>query len=187
LTLTVPTLPRMTLVEILACTGRSIEGPQRSAAGSRVAPTGRGPLGLCALTWRVAAHFCGPALRQKQPICRYFLRWRDPDSNGGHHDFQGLAAGDAWSGKSWKSGGLSSRRAGPMPADQRCFVRRWDFVRPAKSQSAAVRCRSSLARRSGIPSMLRPRTRKCAPKGQRVSVRQRRNVRVDPGIPAGGG
>ncbi len=25
------------------------------------------------------------------PICRYFPRWRDPDSNRGHHDFQPAA------------------------------------------------------------------------------------------------
>jgi hypothetical protein len=25
----------------------------------------------------------------KVPVCRHFVRWRDPDSNRGHHDFQG--------------------------------------------------------------------------------------------------
>ena len=73
-------------------------GTTSSTAVQRAAPTGRGPLGLrlglCALPWRVVAHFCGPPLRQKYPICRYFLRWRDPDSNRGHHDFQQLLAHD---------------------------------------------------------------------------------------------
>jgi hypothetical protein len=29
-----------------------------------------------------------PTQATKQPICRHFSEWRDPDSNRGHHDFQ---------------------------------------------------------------------------------------------------
>jgi hypothetical protein len=50
-------------------------------------------LGLCVPSWRVVAHFVRRPRDRIYPICRYFLRWRDPDSNRGHQDFQGVASG----------------------------------------------------------------------------------------------
>jgi hypothetical protein len=51
-------------------------------------------LGLRATLWRVAATIAGLRGLWKSPISRHFLRWRDPDSNRGHHDFQQLLAPD---------------------------------------------------------------------------------------------
>ena len=101
-------------------TGRSIEGATRSAAGWRVAPTGHGPLGLRlglhARPRRVAARVAVAPVRQEVGHCRSFLRWRDPDSNRGHHDFQGAAADAAPARNACKSVALASRCAAALLA-----------------------------------------------------------------------
>jgi hypothetical protein len=50
-------------------------------------------LGLRAQSWRVAAQIRTLSRRRKVPSCRVFAKWRDPDSNRGHHDFQAPGAG----------------------------------------------------------------------------------------------
>ena len=58
--------------------------------------------------WRVDATANATRRRAKRAITRHFLRWRDPDSNRGHHDFQGGAVRPDGSGMTCKSGYPSS-------------------------------------------------------------------------------
>jgi hypothetical protein len=48
--------------------------------------------------------------------CSYFRRWRDPDSNRGHHDFQGLAVRSARLRETWKTRCSRSRDSAALPA-----------------------------------------------------------------------
>ena len=66
----------------------------RGAASVALNPTCRRRLGLCALPWRVAAHKTCAAPARNCLIYRTFWEWRDPDSNRGHHDFQGVVSGE---------------------------------------------------------------------------------------------
>jgi hypothetical protein len=63
------------------------------AAKERRASSGSAWRSLCAAN---AATYAVPRSSRaqrsrKQPTCRHFPQWRDPDSNRGHHDFQAAA------------------------------------------------------------------------------------------------
>jgi hypothetical protein len=113
-------------------------GTTSSIAVQRGGPAGRGPLGLrlglCAPPWRVAAHVVAQPYDKSSPICRYSLRWRDPDSNRGHHDFQGVAGERSYPRRSCKSGVSELRHGGAMPLVLAGLARVWDFIKELKSQ-----------------------------------------------------
>ena len=102
--------------------------------------------------------------------------WREPDSNRGHHDFQGVAAGAAPSRNACKSTTLASRCAAAMLAVWRSFARIWDFVRRAESQTSV----GALRRANGRWRHSRPRS--AEPRSEAVSPATRRRT---PGGPAG--
>jgi hypothetical protein len=79
-------------------------GPaRRSSLGLR--------LGLRATLWHVAAKRKTKVCAAKWPISRHFVEWRDPDSNRGHHDFQGVAAQRMWPRKTLQISRFSVARA----------------------------------------------------------------------------
>jgi hypothetical protein len=93
--------------------------------GGPFGPTCRRPLGLrlglCARPWRVAAHLGRVASARNLPICRSLQRWRDPDSNRGHHDFQSCALPTELSRRGWirvarRVAGARGGRRGPIPS-----------------------------------------------------------------------
>jgi hypothetical protein len=65
-----------------------------------------------------------------------FSRWRDPDSNRGHHDFQGVVAGDPSPRNACKSACLRSRDPIAMPSVALSFTPIWDSTGASKSHSA---------------------------------------------------
>ena len=80
-------------------------GAARRSYGQWAVGTSSGTLRT--FRWRVAAHLRGPAVRQEVRDLQAFLRWRDPDLNRGHHDFQ-TSLIDRWR---WES---PARRQGQL-------------------------------------------------------------------------
>jgi len=56
---------------------------------------------------------------QNLPTCTHLSKWRDPESNRGHHDFQGRPAWPGSCGKACKSGYPGRVRSAVIPVDSR--------------------------------------------------------------------
>jgi hypothetical protein len=73
------------------------------------------------------------------PSCRAFSKWRDPDSNRGHHDFQGVA-GDLFRPRSTcKSPGSKPRCHAAILAVAAGYAPVWGFREGSKSQTTRAR------------------------------------------------
>ena len=106
-------------------------------------------LGLRALPWRVVAHFSWPAfVTTSRRFAGIPCEWRDPDSNRGHHDFQGLAA-ERFSPQNTCRSVVSMRRhRDAVPLVSVGFPWVWDSMESLRCQTSRVR---RARRTSGSP------------------------------------
>jgi hypothetical protein len=76
-----------------------------------------------------------PASRNRA-TCRRIPEWRDPDSNRGHHDFQGVVGKRVGAQNACKSSVSRSPRRGGVPLASAGFPRVWDSTEGLKSQTS---------------------------------------------------
>jgi hypothetical protein len=87
------------------------------------------------------------------PTCRHFDLWRDPDSNRGHHDFQGRERTLTSEESACKSSPLPHGLKSSVASDIAALMQVWDLARPPRPADRPPTCCSPLspiAARSGL-------------------------------------
>jgi hypothetical protein len=126
--------------------------------------------------------FRDAALRQEVPDLQVFLRWRDPDSNRGHHDFQGVAVRRDCSRKTCISVCSPSRCSAPRRSVSIGLVCVWDCAGASKSQWAEADPRTLVL---AVASDVAHEAQRGAPSGTTVlpaGLVRRSDPRPDPSV-----
>jgi hypothetical protein len=89
--------------------------------------------------------------RESRPICRRFAKWRDPDSNRGHHDFQACVSASRIGRNLLQTSGIGQRsRERTTPANSILSSAIWDMDGAPSPDGARVllrpRIQGSVAR-----------------------------------------